>query len=161
MKPRRVFTKTSHACSPLSVTTMLSMLTAETDEHGLKDFLSSLGCKSMDELNSKSLELTNVASSKGSWKPGDPLLSVANGCWLDQRYSLKPFFKETLQSIFKVESKAMDFENKVIYTSFSLQENWAIAAGAKTAAIYEIYCGAFLARRYIWDLLRRSICPSQ
>nr|POE73890.1 serpin-zx [Quercus suber] len=66
----------------------------------------------MDELNSKSLELMNVASSKGSWKPRDPLLSVANGCWVDQRYSLKPFFKETLQSIYKVESKAMDFENK-------------------------------------------------
>ena len=81
------------ACSPLSVATMLSMLTAGTDEHGLKDFLSSLGCKSMDELNSKSLELMNVASSKGSWKPGDPLLSVANGCWVDQRYSLKPFFQ--------------------------------------------------------------------
>ena len=96
----------------------VSMLTVGTNEHGLKEFLSSLGCKSMDELNSKSLELMNVASSKGSWKPGHPLLSVANGCWADQRYSLKPFFKETLQSIYKVESKAMDFENKVIYTSF-------------------------------------------
>ncbi|KAL0000008.1 hypothetical protein SO802_019610 [Lithocarpus litseifolius] len=101
------------ACSPFSVATMLSMLTAGTDEHKLKDFLSSLGCKSMDELNSKSLELMNVASSKGTGKTGDPLLFVANGCWVvDQRYSLNPFFKETLQSIYKVESKAMDFENK-------------------------------------------------
>lgn len=111
--------KKNLACSPLSIATIMNMLTAGSSKHGLKDKLSSLGCETMDELDNQSLQLIDVVSSKDTWETGDPLLTFTNGFWIDQRFSLKPSFTEILQNIYKVEPKALDFENnKVTSTLF-------------------------------------------
>ena len=106
------------ACSPLSIATMMNMLAAGSSKHGLKDRLSSLGCETMDELDNQSLQLMDVVSRKDTWETGDPLLTFVNGCWIDQRFSLKPSFTEILQNIYKVEPKALDFENNKVTSIF-------------------------------------------
>ncbi|OMO81748.1 Serpin family [Corchorus capsularis] len=109
------------AGSPLSLTFFLSLL-ASNSKGDIKDrLLASLGSKSSDELYEKSSNLLFLAnsrqdSSKDAQGQG-PLLLMNNGIWVDQRFSLKPTFKDVLDHVFKTEVRFLDFQNKVFIHS--------------------------------------------
>ena len=41
------------------------------------------------------------------------ILSSLNGVWIDQRFPMKPSFKEIAETVFGVETNAVDFVNEV------------------------------------------------
>ena len=41
------------------------------------------------------------------------ILSSLNGVWIDQRFPMKPSFKEIAETVFRAETNAVDFVNEV------------------------------------------------
>lgn len=60
-------------------------------------------------------------SQRGRAKPrsgSGPIISLVNGIWADQRFSLKHSFKQLAEDVYKAKSQSVDF-NQVLNLSFN------------------------------------------
>ncbi|KAF7139074.1 hypothetical protein RHSIM_Rhsim07G0078800 [Rhododendron simsii] len=107
--------------SPLSINVVLNMVAAGSKGGGLDYMLRILGSKNIDEINFKSSEMMAVAAgvipvAKGGGPSNNaedgPTVAMVNGVWVDERFPLKPSYKELIRSVHKCEAKTVDFLNK-------------------------------------------------
>ncbi|XP_058069315.1 serpin-ZX-like [Magnolia sinica] len=97
--------------SPLSVHVVLSMIAAGSKGHTLEQMLQFLKSESIEEVNSLSSRLVHLISAEGAGI-GGPRLSFANSVWIEQSFSLKPAFRDIVNSIYKAEARAVNFRMK-------------------------------------------------
>ncbi|KAH7848530.1 hypothetical protein Vadar_003996 [Vaccinium darrowii] len=100
--------------SPLSINAVLNMLATGSTGHTLERILGFLGSKTVEEINSKSRKMVEVATGGGGGstkKTGNgPILTMVNGAWVDKRFPLVAKYKEeVLKGIFKCEANNVDF----------------------------------------------------
>ncbi|KAL6198044.1 hypothetical protein ACLB2K_027836 [Fragaria x ananassa] len=95
--------------SPLSIHAVLSMIAAGAKGSNQEGMLSFLKSKSIDALNTLASNVVPLVFADGS-KLGGPLLSFANGIWIDQSLSIKPAFKNVLDNDYKAALKQVDFK---------------------------------------------------
>ena len=94
--------------SPLSIHVALSMVAMGSKGHTLEQMLSFLKSQSVDDLNSLCSSLLGLMYANEG-----PRLAFANGVWLRKTFSLKPPFKETLNTIYRADARTVDFETEV------------------------------------------------
>ncbi|CAI9302974.1 unnamed protein product [Lactuca saligna] len=99
--------------SPLSIHVVLSLVAAGSSGQTLDQLLSFLKTKSMDDVNSLSSQLVSLVFADGS-PSGGPRLSFANGVWVEQTLSLKPSFKQVVDTVYNAASNQVDFQTKAI-----------------------------------------------
>ncbi|XP_074365772.1 serpin-ZX-like [Apium graveolens] len=97
--------------SPVSVQLVLGLVAAGSESETLKQLLSFLKAESTDELNSLASHLVNHVFTGGS-PSGGPILSLANGVWIDKSLSFKPFFSKIVDDVYKAAYDVLDFKNK-------------------------------------------------
>ena len=102
--------------SPMSIINALSILAFGSRSRTLEQLLDFLEAKDMDDLKAKfslmmsagaPVENTNTNTNEGL------ILSSLNGVWIDQRFPMKPSFKEIAKTVFGAEKNAVDFVNEV------------------------------------------------
>lgn len=98
--------------SPLSIHVVLSLVAAGSNGRTLDQFLSFLKFKSVDHMNSFASQYVAVVLADAS-PSGGPRLSFANGIWLDKSLSLKPSFKQVVDTYYKAALDQVDFQTKV------------------------------------------------
>jgi serpin B len=103
--------------SPLSLYTVLGMVTTGSEGATQHQLLSFLQSKSTNHLKSLSSHLVSEALSDGA-PFGGPCLSFVNSMWVQQSLSLQPSFKQLVTSDFKATLASADFTNKVYYIIF-------------------------------------------
>lgn len=109
--------------SPLSIHVVLSLIAAGSKGSTLDQLLSFLKCNSTDHLNSFASQLIAVVFADGSLS-GGPCLCFANGLWLDQSLSLKPSFKQIVDSDYKAALSQADFQTKAVQVTQEINA-WA------------------------------------
>ncbi|XP_062160128.1 serpin-ZX-like [Alnus glutinosa] len=97
--------------SPLSIQTLLSLVAAGAKGSTLDQLLSFLSAESIDQLNAFASLLVPLVSADGS-PSGGPRLSFANGLWLDKSASLRPSFKQVVDTVYKATLAQVDFRTK-------------------------------------------------
>ncbi|KAL5984913.1 hypothetical protein ACLOJK_038749 [Asimina triloba] len=97
--------------SPLSMYVVLSMIAAGSKGCMLEQMLSFLKVESIEELNMISPQLVHLMTNGGAATTG-PELSLVNGVWVEQLFPLKPAFKDVMNSVYKAEARAVDFQNQ-------------------------------------------------
>jgi serpin B len=98
--------------SPLSIRVVLGLIAAGSKGPTQDQLLSFLKSKSVNDLNSLSSQLVAAVFADGG-PSGGPVLSFANGVWVDQSLSLKPSFKAIVDDVYKASSNQVDFHTKV------------------------------------------------
>ena len=102
--------------SPMSIISALSILAFGSRGRTLEQLLDYLEAKDIDDLKAKvslmmsagaPVENTNTNTNEGL------VLSSLNGIWIDQRFPMKPSFKEIAETVFGAETNAVDFVNEV------------------------------------------------
>ncbi|KAE9458520.1 hypothetical protein C3L33_09565, partial [Rhododendron williamsianum] len=101
------WTRTLSSLPPL-IHVGLGLIAAGSEGQTQSQVLSFLGSKSTDDLNSLTSQLVSLVFADGV-PTGGPMLSYANGVWVDQSLSLKPSFKSFLLVI----GKAVEVTNEV------------------------------------------------
>ncbi|KAL6201097.1 hypothetical protein ACLB2K_024812 [Fragaria x ananassa] len=87
------------------------MIAAGAKGSNQKGMLGFLKSKSIDKLNTLASNVVPLVIADGS-KLGGPLLSFANGVWIDQSLSIKPAFKNVLDNDYKEALKQVDFKTE-------------------------------------------------
>ena len=100
--------------SPLSIHVVLGLIAAGSDGPTRVQLLSFLKTKSTEELNSLSSQLVSLVLADAS-PLGGPLLSFANGVWVDRSLTFKPAFKDIVDNSYKAASDHVDFQTQVIH----------------------------------------------
>lgn len=103
--------------SPLSLHVALGLIAAGSDGPTRDQLLGFLKSKSAEELNLLSSQIVTVVLADGG-PLGGPLLSFANGVWVDRSLSLKPAFKEIVDKTYRAASTHVDFQNQVSSFAF-------------------------------------------
>jgi serpin B len=104
--------------SPLSIQTLLSLVAAGAKGSTLDQLLSFLRAESIDQLNAFASQLVPLVLADGS-PSGGPRLSFANGLWLDKSASLRPSFKQVVDTVYKATLAQVDFRTKVRATKLN------------------------------------------
>ncbi|XP_071694486.1 serpin-ZX-like [Rutidosis leptorrhynchoides] len=97
--------------SPLSIHIVLNLITAGSKGQTRDQLLSFLKAKNIDELNALSSQLVSMIMVDGS-PVGGPRLSFANGVWVEQSVSLKPSFKQVVETVHKAACNQVDFQTR-------------------------------------------------
>ncbi|XP_071692069.1 serpin-ZX-like [Rutidosis leptorrhynchoides] len=100
--------------SPLSIHVVLNLIASGSKGQTLDHLLSFLKAKNMDELNALSSQLVSMIMIDGSpaVKSGGPRLSFANGVWVEQTVSLKPSFKQVVETVHKAACNHVNFQTR-------------------------------------------------
>ncbi|KAI9118309.1 hypothetical protein K1719_010641 [Acacia pycnantha] len=109
--------------SPLSIHVVLSLIAAGSKGSTSDQLLSFLKSDSTDHLNSLASQLVAVVFTDGSLS-GGPRLCFSNGIWLDQSMSLKPSFKQIVNSDYKAALSQVDFQTKAVQVTQEIN-SWA------------------------------------
>ncbi|KAH7847172.1 hypothetical protein Vadar_022815 [Vaccinium darrowii] len=109
--------------SPLSIHVVLGLIAAGSKGQTQTQLLSFLNSKSTDDLNSLSSQLVSLVFADGG-PSGGPRLSFANGVWVDQSLSLKPSFKQVVDTVYKAASSHVDFQTKAVEVTNEVNQ-WA------------------------------------
>ncbi|XP_071692194.1 serpin-ZX-like [Rutidosis leptorrhynchoides] len=99
--------------SPLSTHVVLNLIVAGSKGETLDQLLSFLKAKNIDELNALSSQVVSLIMLDGS-PVGGPQLSLANGVWVEQTVSLKPSFKQVVETVHKATCNQVDFKTRAI-----------------------------------------------
>ncbi|KAF4398593.1 hypothetical protein G4B88_013682 [Cannabis sativa] len=113
--------------SPLSINLMLNMLAAGAEGKTLEQLLKFLGSEGIQDLNQKSsvmvsllhssvskastpspLPTTQNQTNRQNTEEQQPLFSVANALWVDNRIHLIPSFKEITETIYNAKVENVD-----------------------------------------------------
>ena len=105
--------------SPISIQVILGLVAAGSSGQTLDQLLSFLKARTIDELNYLYSSIVDRVFAKDSSSSG-PCLSLANGVWLQKSLTLKPSFKEVVETVYKAACRQVDFESKVRATSYSI-----------------------------------------
>ncbi|CAA0816297.1 Serpin-ZX [Striga hermonthica] len=97
--------------SPLSIHVVLAMLAVGLGRTARKQLLRYLMIDSTEELNSLSSQISTSLLADGGTL-GGPLLSIANGIWVERTLTLKPAFKETIENAYGSAIGHVDFRNQ-------------------------------------------------
>ncbi|XP_020552141.1 serpin-Z1C-like isoform X2 [Sesamum indicum] len=100
--------------SPLSFQVLLSLVAAGSTGRTLEQFLLHLGSENLDNLkllSSKLVALLSVRRDDTNLAAG-PLVSFANGTWVDRSLGLRFTFQSMAEEVFKTQVKEVDFANK-------------------------------------------------
>nr|XP_011460321.1 PREDICTED: serpin-ZX-like [Fragaria vesca subsp. vesca] len=97
--------------SPLSIHVVLSMIAVGAKGSNQEKVLKFLKSESINELNTLASVVAPLVFADGS-EHGGPLLSIANGVWIDQSLSIKHSFKNVLETDYKAALKQVDFKNE-------------------------------------------------
>ncbi|CAH2059245.1 unnamed protein product [Thlaspi arvense] len=97
--------------SPALINVILSYIAAKCPGDTGDKIVSLLRASSTDELNAVSSEVvTNVLAD--STAHGGPMISAANGFWIDKSLSVEPSFKDLLKTSYKAAFNQVDFRTK-------------------------------------------------
>ncbi|KAI3688925.1 hypothetical protein L2E82_46864 [Cichorium intybus] len=99
--------------SPLSIHVVLGLVAAGSNGQTLHQLLSFLKTNTIEDLNALSSHIVSLIFADGS-PSGGPRLSLANGVWVDQKLSLKPSFKQVVDTVYNATSNHVDFQTKAI-----------------------------------------------
>ncbi|CAE6011798.1 unnamed protein product [Arabidopsis arenosa] len=102
--------------SPASINVVLSFIAANSSDTIKDQILDLLDASSTDELNAVASHILSVILVDGSEK-GGPVISAANGIWLDKSLSVEPSFKELLKNSYKAAFNSVDFRTKASQVS--------------------------------------------
>ncbi|ONK59955.1 uncharacterized protein A4U43_C08F12670 [Asparagus officinalis] len=118
--------------SPLSIRCALSLAAAGSNGSTLDQFLSFLGSRTLDDLNSATEKLmASVKTATGpNPKPNEDgeygsHVSLANSLWFHQALTLKPAFKEIAASVYGAEARPVDFHPSKVRESAKEINAWA------------------------------------
>ena len=87
---------------------VLSLIAAGSKGQTLDQLLAFLKINTIDDLYYLSLKLVPWVLVDGS-PSGGPCLCFANGVWVDQTLSLKPYFRQVLDSVYNAAANQVDF----------------------------------------------------
>ncbi|GER53396.1 serpin-like protein [Striga asiatica] len=97
--------------SPLSIHVVLAMVAVGSGRPAREQLLRYLMFDSIEELNSLSSQIsTRLLADGGSL--GGPLLSIANGVWVERSLALKPAFNQTIENAYGSAVGHVDFRNQ-------------------------------------------------
>ncbi|XP_073315734.1 serpin-ZX-like [Primulina huaijiensis] len=99
--------------SPLSIHVVLGLITAGSNGPTRDQLLGFLKTKSTEDLNSLSSQLVSLLFADAG-PLGGPLLSFANGVWVDQSLNFKSDFKKIVDNVYKAASSHVDFQTKLL-----------------------------------------------
>ncbi|MFS7938098.1 putative Serpin family protein [Helianthus anomalus] len=94
--------------SPLSIQVALSVLSAGCKGETLDQLLALLKADTTDDLSSLYLQLASSIVADGS-PSGGPKLSSVNAVWVPKTLSLKPSFKQAMDTVYRAACKQVDF----------------------------------------------------
>lgn len=109
--------------SPLSIRIALSMAAAGSNGSTLDQFLTFLGSRTLDDLNSATEKLMASVRTETSLNPNPTPnecgecashLALVNSLWIDRIITLKPAFKNIAASLYDAEARSVDFQSKVL-----------------------------------------------
>ncbi|MCH83432.1 serpin-ZX, partial [Trifolium medium] len=110
---KQEFQENNIVFSPLSLYTVLSIITAGSEGPTQQQLMSFLQSESIDQLKSLSSQLVSYTLTDAT-PTGGPLLSFVNGMWVEQSLSLQPSFKEIVATDFKATLASVDFMTKAL-----------------------------------------------
>ncbi|GKC03053.1 serpin-ZX-like protein [Tanacetum coccineum] len=96
--------------SPLSIHVVLSLIATGSKDQTLNELLAFLKTNNIYDLSVLSSQLVSLMADGSS--NGRPCLSFANGVWVEKMLSLKPSFKQVLETVYNANSNQVDFQNK-------------------------------------------------
>ncbi|KAL8244294.1 hypothetical protein R6Q59_010552 [Mikania micrantha] len=99
--------------SPISIQVVLGLVAAGSKGKTLDQLLGFLKTKTTGALNTLTSQLVSSIFADGSLS-GGPRLSCANGVWFDKTLSVKPSFKQVLDTVYKASSNQADFRTKAV-----------------------------------------------
>ncbi|CAA0816300.1 Serpin-ZX [Striga hermonthica] len=97
--------------SPLSIHVLLAMVAVGSGRPAREQLLRYLMFDSIEELNSLSSQIATWVLADGG-PLGGPLLSIANGVWVERSLALKPAFKDTIENAYRSSVGHVDFRNQ-------------------------------------------------
>ncbi|KAL3617781.1 hypothetical protein CASFOL_038102 [Castilleja foliolosa] len=97
--------------SPLSIQVVLGMIAAGSDGSTGDKLLRYLKAESVQDLRSQASQLVTQVFADGA-PLGGPRLSFANGVWFDQSLTLKPVYKQIVESDYRSAVNYADFQSK-------------------------------------------------
>ncbi|KAF7137920.1 hypothetical protein RHSIM_Rhsim07G0233000 [Rhododendron simsii] len=109
--------------SPPLIQVVLGLIAAGSKGPTQAQVLSLLNSDSTDVPNSLSSHLVSHFFADGR-PTGGPKLSFANGVWVDRSLSLKPSFKQVVDTVYKAASNHVDFQTKAIEVTNEVNQ-WA------------------------------------
>ncbi|XP_068324777.1 serpin-ZX-like [Pyrus communis] len=95
--------------SPLSIQVVLFLITAGSKGLTKDQLLSFLKSESSDQLNSLAAPLVTLVLADGSAR-GGPCLNFANALWVEESLSIKPSFKEVVDTVYKAAIKQVSIK---------------------------------------------------
>ncbi|XP_050125233.1 serpin-ZX-like isoform X2 [Malus sylvestris] len=95
--------------SPLSIQVVLFLITAGSKGLTKDQLLSFLMSESSDQLNSLAAHLVTLVLADGSAR-GGPCLNFANALWVEESLSIKPSFKEVVDTVYKAAIKQVSIK---------------------------------------------------
>ncbi|KAK1407530.1 hypothetical protein QVD17_39146 [Tagetes erecta] len=108
-----IFPNSNVVFSPLSIHLVLSLLAAGCKGPTLDQLLGFLKANNVGDLNSLYSQFLSLIFADGS-PNGGPLLAAANGVWVQKTLSLKPSFKQVVDTVYKAACNQVDFKNKAV-----------------------------------------------
>ncbi|XP_028772522.1 serpin-ZX-like [Neltuma alba] len=97
--------------SPLSFQVVLSLLAAGSGGYTRRQLLTFFDADSVDQLNHFASRISEDIMADGDPAVG-PRMRCSNGLWLDQSLTLKPSFKQILDSDYRAALNPVDFQTK-------------------------------------------------
>ncbi|KAK4278188.1 hypothetical protein QN277_016069 [Acacia crassicarpa] len=91
---------------------MLSLVAAGSKGETLEQLLSFLGSQSKDDLNFVSSHIVSSLRNVEGAENGGPILSFANGAWVEKTLGLKTSFDEVVKNVYRSQIEQVDFVNK-------------------------------------------------
>ncbi|KAH6798457.1 hypothetical protein C2S51_034941 [Perilla frutescens var. frutescens] len=97
--------------SPMSIQVLLGMIASGSDGPTRDQILSFLRSKSLEELHALFSHTVSWVLANGG-PVGGPVLSCANGLWVEQSLNLKPAYRIIVNNVYGAVSESVDFLNK-------------------------------------------------
>ncbi|XP_028752766.1 serpin-ZXA-like [Neltuma alba] len=109
--------------SPLSLYIILSLVAAGAKGKTLEQLLSFLGSNSKDDLNSMSSQFVSSLRHVEGTESGGPILSFANGAWVEKTFGLKASFEDIVRNVYRSQIELVDFIKKVLAEEVAQEVN--------------------------------------
>ncbi|KAH6798113.1 Serine protease inhibitor family protein [Perilla frutescens var. hirtella] len=103
--------KSNFVFSPMSIQVLLGMIASGSDGPTRDQILSFLRSKSLEKLHALFSQTVSSVLADGG-PVGGPVLSSANGLWVDQSLTLKPAYRNIVYNVYRAVSEHVDFLNK-------------------------------------------------